>query len=403
MNTYTKLSLMALMALTVFFGCTKSNTETMENLTQRVFTLAQEQYVAMAETLAEDELPRTLNPDGTLVTSDYKWWCSGFYPGALWYIYEYTGDENIRALADRYTVMLEPLKNRTTDHDVGFQLNCSYGNALRLTGDEKYAEPMVTGAYSLATRFNPIVGCTRSWDFVRKGRDWKFPVIIDNMMNMELLLVVADMVKDDKLMEVANRHALTTLQNHFRDNFTTYHLVDYDPATGEVRSRQTVQGYADSSAWARGQAWALYGYTMMFRMTSNVKYLTCAENVARMLLKRLPADAVPYWDLDAPDIPDAARDASAAAIMASAFVELSGLTLDTKLSRGCLKTAETQLRTLASPEYLANDGQNGHFLLRHCVGSLPDNSEVDVPLTYADYYFLEALLRYTHLNDSERQ
>lgn len=384
-------------------GCAAPE-EPMDKLIDRVFAGAVGQYTYLNSQLTGEEFPRTLNEDGSLRTSNYRWWGSGFYPGTLWYIYEYTHNDSMRLLADRYTRLLEPLKFRTDDHDVGFQLNCSFGNALRITGDTCYREPIVTGARSLATRFNPTVGCTRSWDFVRKGRDWKFPVIIDNMMNMELLLVAANLTGETRLMEIANRHASTTMKNHFRPDFTTFHLVDYDPETGAVRSRQTVQGYADSSAWARGQAWALYGFSMMFRMTNNMKYLDQAEKVASMLLDRLPDDGIPYWDFDDPKIPDTFRDASAGAIMASAFIELSQQTLDEKLAARCLAMAERQLRTLAGGEYLAPAGENHGFLLRHSVGALPDKSEVDVPLAYADYYFCEALLRYARLaNDRQQQ
>ena len=192
---------------------------------------------------------------------------------------------------------------------------------------------------------------------------------------------------------IATTHANTTIKNHFRDDYTTFHVVDYDPVTGAVRHRQTAQGYSDASAWARGQAWGLYGYTMMADKTGDPAYLAQAQAIAKMLISRLPADGVPYWDFDAPDIPNALRDASAGAIIASALVKLSKLTADAKLSKRFADQAELTLRTLASDDYLAPVGENGNFLIRHSVGNLPGNGEVDVPLSYADYYFLEALLR----------
>ena len=274
---------------------------------------------------------------------------------------------------------------------VGFQLNCSYGNGFRLTGNEDYKKVLYQGAQSLATRFSSVTGVTRSWDFLRRG--WKYPVIIDNMMNLELLMFASKTFDNDTLEYIARTHANTTLKNHFRKDYSSYHLVDYDPEDGHVRSRQTVQGYANESSWGRGQAWALYGYTMMFRMTGDEKYLEHAENIADMLLSRLPVDGIPYWDFDAPN-GNEYRDASAGAIMASAFVELSGFVTDEKARQNYLSIAEKQLRTLASPHYLAEPGTNCNFILKHSVGNLPENSEVDVPLSYADYYFLEALLRY---------
>ena len=386
-----------LVLLTAFLtGC--SGEETMPELTKRVFDIAEKQYIMMDTRLKDDTMPRSMDSEGNFIDSNLRWWCSGFYPGSLWYIYEYTGNGQVRALAEKNTEKLEVLKIKGTDHDLGFQMNCSFGNAYRITGDERYAEPIRTSAEVLAGRFSPVTGVIKSWDFVNKGRDWKYPVIIDNMMNLEHLYNAGSLFGLDTLKTIALTHANTTMANHFRPDYTSWHLVDYDPETGAVRSKETVQGFSDSSAWARGQAWALYGYTMMFRMSGYDCYLSQAENIADMLLKRLPEDGIPYWDFDSDMIPDDYRDASAAAIMASAFIELSTLCNSPKKA-AYLETAEKQLRTLASDEYLAQPGENCNFILRHSVGSLPGNSEVDVPLTYADYYFLEALLRYSRLSE----
>lgn len=384
-----------LVLLTAFLtGC--SGEETMPELTKRVFDIAEKQYIMMNTRLKDDTMPRSIDSEGNFIDSNLRWWCSGFFPGSLWYIYEYTGNEHIGALAEKNTEKLDVLKIKGTDHDLGFQMNCSFGNAYRITGDERYAEPIRTSAEVLAKRFSPVTGVIKSWDFVNKGRDWKYPVIIDNMMNLEHLYNAGNLFGLDTLKTIALTHANTTMANHFRPDYTSWHLVDYDPETGEVRNKETVQGFSDSSAWARGQAWALYGYTMMFRMSGYDCYLSQAENIADMLLERLPEDGIPYWDFDSDRIPDDYRDASAAAIMASAFIELSTLCNSPKKT-AYLETAEKQLRTLASDEYLAQPGENCNFILRHSVGSLPGNSEVDVPLTYADYYFLEALLRYSRL------
>ena len=380
-------------------GC--SHQETMPELTDRVFNVASAQYKSMDERLAPDSLPKTYYADGKISNSNIRWWGSGFYPGSLWYIYEYTGDETVKQLAEKNTLKLAPLQYKGTDHDLGFQMNCSFGNAYRLTGDAKYLEPLERSARILAKRYSPVTGVIRSWDFVRKGRDWKYPVIIDNMMNLELLNYAGELFGNDSLKEVAINHANTTMCNHFRPDFTTYHLVDYDPEDGHVRSRETVQGFSDDSAWARGQAWALYGYTMMFRYSGLECYLNQAENIAEMLLGRLPDDGIPYWDFDSDQIPNDLKDASAAAIMASAFVDLSSLTNKSENRDKYLAMAEKQLRTLASDEYLAAVGENGNFILKHSVGSRPDNSEIDVPLTYADYYFLEALLKYKKTCDTQ--
>lgn len=379
----------------ILSGC--SAKDTLIDAADKVFNLAKTQYALMDSALSEGEYPRTTGQDGSLRTSDMGWWCSGFYPGSLWYIYEYTGDKAILEMAWKHTLPLKGLLDRHTDHDIGFQINCSFGNALRLTGDSAAVMPTyVAAAQKLAARLNPATGVTRSWDWVRK--DWRYPVIIDNMMNLELLTNAARICNSDSLASIAVSHASTTMKNHFRKDYTTWHLVDYDPATGIVISKETVQGYSDDSAWARGQAWALYGYTMMYRETGIEDFFEQAVKVADMLLDKLPEDGIPYWDFNAPegfsssDCPPV-RDASAGAIMASAFIELSTFTGKEEY----LEMARTQLLTLGSDEYLAKPGENGFFILKHSVGSYPEGRDIDVAISYADYYFLEALVRYSRL------
>ena len=358
----------------------------MNELADRVFALAAQQCELMAQGLDSLHTPRSYDGE-KLITARPRWWCSGFFPGTLWLVYEYTGEEKFRTLAERETAKVEPRKLVTNNHDVGFQINCSFGNQYRITGDAHAREVMHTAARSLACGFNPAVGCIRSW----YGPKWQFPVIIDNLMNLELLLSVAATENEPALADVAVCHANTTMKNHYRPDFTTYHLVDYNPDDGSIIRKQTVQGYADDSAWARGQAWSLYGLTMIYRFTRDAAYLDRAVAVADMLLSRLPKDGIPYWDFDSPKIPNDYKDASAAAVMASAFVELAAYVKD---GSAYLKMAERQLRTLSSDEYIAEPGTNGGFILKHSVGNLPGNSEVDVPLSYADYYFLEALSKY---------
>lgn len=388
------LILISLVAVAAVSCCRQ---ESMEKLTERVFERAAAQLVILDKNLDSAALaapgvpiyPRAINPDGSLWTSHYKWWCSGFYPGSLWYAYEYTGNEQLKELALKYQAGLEPLRHRKDDHDIGFQLMCSYGNCLRITGDQECVPVILDGAASLASRFDPEVGCTRSWNFGK----WAFPVIIDNMMNMELLLKAAELGGDDSLKTVALAHARTTMKNHFRDDYSCFHLVNYDPETGEVIGKQTVQGYSDDSAWSRGQAWALYGYTMLYRFAKEQDLLDHAVAITEYLLPRLPEDGIPYWDYDSPKIPDDVRDASAAAIMASGLIELSSY-VDAEKAERYMAVAEKMLRTLASEEYLAEEGEQYGYILRHSTGNMNKDSEVDVPLTYADYYFLEALMRY---------
>ena len=355
------------------------------------FRFAAAQYDFMLNQLTgETNQPRTFEA-GKRKTVGPRDWTSGFFPGSLWYLYDYTGDPKWQAAATGYTKRLAGVQDFRGTHDLGFMIFCSYGNAQRLAPDPAYRAVIIQGARTLALRFNPQVGLIRSWDFGA----WKYPVIIDNMMNLEMLTWAAREAQEPRLREIALSHADKTLANHFRADASSYHVVDYDPVTGAARGKQTHQGFADSSAWARGQAWGLYGYTMMFRETGDPNYLTQAKRIAQFIMKhpRLPADKIPYWDFDAPDIPDAPRDASAGAIMASALIELAGL-VDPETGRQYRGFAGQQLLALSSPAYLAKFGENGGFLLLHSVGHKPKNSEVDVPLNYADYYFLEALLRY---------
>ena len=384
----TIICLAAVLALAV--SCAEPQKESMNQLIDRVFAVAAEQSEIMAASLAEDQTPKTFE-EGKLVTASYDWWCSGFFPGVLWYIYEYNGNDQFKELAIKETAKVEPVKYITDHHDVGFMINCSYGHQYRLTGDEHALEVLRTAAQSLTGAFTEEVGCIKSWPFVKDGFSWVYPVIIDNMMNLELLMSIANMDNSEWLRHVAVSHADVTMKNHFRDDYTTWHLVDYVPGVGDVNKKITVQGLADSSAWARGQAWALYGYTMMYQQTGDKKYLIQAQNIGDMIEGYLPEDGVPYWDFNDQKIPDTYRDASAAAVMASAYIALDAVAENGK---NYLAIAEKQLRTLASDEYLAAPGEIGGFILKHSVGNLPEDAEVDVPLTYADYYFIEALMRY---------
>ncbi len=353
------------------------------------------QYTLLMQNLPEGKFPRTWFPEtGEYEFSDSGWWCSGFYPGTLLHLYEETKDRELLEEAQRMLKILEKEKDNTSTHDLGFMMYCSFGLANRIDPNPRYRNILLTSAKSLATRFNAQVGCIKSWD--SKPED--FLVIIDNMMNLELLFWAARVADDSSFFDMAVTHANTTLANHFRPDNSSFHVLNYDAKTGAVKEKKTAQGAADDSAWARGQAWGFYGYTVMYRETRQEQYLNQARKIAQFLLSHpnLPADKIPYWDFNAPEIPNALRDASAAAIMASALLELSEYVPATE-STEYLQAAETILKTLSSPEYKAAKGTNGGFLLQHGVGHKPANSEVDVPLTYADYYFVEAMRRYKKL------
>ncbi|TCC88803.1 glucuronyl hydrolase [Pedobacter frigiditerrae] len=349
---------------------------------------AEAQYKGMLFTHKDlSKFPQSISTDGNARDMPSEWWCSGFFGGSLWYLYEYTKDDYWRKAAHKWTMAVEKEKANTSTHDLGFMLYCPFGNGYRLTKNPIYKNIMLQGAQSLATRFNPRYGVIKSWD---GWKEYDYPVIIDNMMNLEFLFWAAKTSGDKKLYDLSVVHADNTLRNHFRDDYSSYHVVCYGEA-GKVLAKKTHQGLADSSAWSRGQGWALYGYTVMYRETKNKKYLELAENVAKFVLNHpnLPKDKIPYWDFNAPG---EERDASAAAVIASGLLELSQYSnLNSKLY---FNTAKMMLTSLASPTYKAKIGTNRSFILKHSVGSKPHQSEVNVPLVYADYYYLEALLRY---------
>lgn len=360
---------------------------------------ATSQSILLAEALKDkkDALPRTFEK-GRLQTIRYDHWVSGFFPGVLWLLYENNNYEKLRQYAEMYTDRVEPAKRLTNTHDLGFMLFCSFGQGYRLTGNKHYLDVISEGTQSLLTRWNDKLGVIKSWD---SGSTWQYPVIIDNMMNLEMLCFMTRETGDRSYERIAERHADTTMKNHFREDYSTFHVVSYDTITGQPHAKNTHQGYADGSSWSRGQAWGLYGYTMMYRETRNPKYLKQAQEIGKFLMNhpRLPKDKVPYWDYDAPDIPNAKRDASAAAVMASALIELSQLD-PSELAPQWLALAEQQLRTLSSPAYLAEEGQQGGFIIKHGVGHHPAGNEIDVPLTYGDYYYVEALMRMKKLLES---
>ena len=365
----------------------------MKTMIDEDLKFAANQYKVLMKQVPPTLMPRSYNAaKKELVTSDTKWWCSGFYPGTLWMIYDATKDETIKEEAVKRLGILESTKYYTGNHDLGFMMYCSFGTAYAITKDPAYKEVVFTAAKSLTTRYRPSIQSIQSWD---SSSNFKCPVIIDNMMNLELLEWVSQNGGDAKYAEVAVNHANSTLKNHFRADNSSYHVLDYDLKSGTVSRKVTHQGYADESAWARGQSWGLYGFVVMYRFTKDVKYLDQAKKIAAYLLHHpnLPKDKIPYWDFNAPDIPNAKRDASAGSIMASALLELAQYTKG-KEAKEYVETAETILQSLSSPVYRAQLGTNGGFLLEHSVGHLPGNSEIDVPLTYADYYFIEALIRY---------
>lgn len=368
---------------------------------KKAFKQADQQTLLMLKeiekTKASAKKPNLVTPR-TLEKGDLKMvasgdWTSGFFPGELWFLYEYTGKQIWMDQAKAFTKTIEQEQFNGKTHDMGFKVYCSVGTGYRITKDAHYRDVIIQSAKTLATRFNPKTGVILSWDHSRDK--WVNPVIIDNMMNLELLFEATVLTGDSSYHKIAVSHANTTMKNHFRPDYSSYHVVDYDPNTGAVLKKETHQGYSHESAWSRGQAWALYGYTTCYRFTKDPAYLKQAEHIAAFMLnhKNMPADLVPYYDFDAPNIPNEPRDVSAAAVTASALYELAGYSANKKTY---FQKADKMLNSMAT-KYASPVGENKGFILVSSTGSKPSNSEVDVPLSYADYYYLEALLRYKNL------
>lgn len=355
------------------------------------------QYSLMLQQIGREgkvRIPKTIDKLGRMVYIPIDDWCSGFFPGSLCYLYQLTNDKSWLLQSKRFTEALDSIQYLTWHHDVGFMIGSSYLNIYRLSPNKAYKKVIIQTAKSLCTRFRKKAGVIQSWNVDRgwqSKRGWTCPVIIDNMMNLELLFEATRLSGDSTYWKVAVSHANKTLENQFRKDGSCYHVVDYDPNNGAVLHRQTAQGYADNSAWARGQAWAVYGYTVCYRYTHDRKYLDQAVKTLNFVMQNpnLPEDLIPYWDFDAPNIPNEPRDVSSAACIASALYEMNNYLPD----NGYTSLADRIIRSLSSPEYRAPLGKNGCFLLMHSVGSIPHNNEIDVPLNYADYYFLEALTR----------
>ncbi|MFR9521582.1 MAG: glycoside hydrolase family 88 protein [Rikenellaceae bacterium] len=338
--------------------------------------------------------PRNIAPGATswnLVKVQKEEWCAGFWPGVLWYNYEYTQDEQDLRNAQIYTEGLYDIAMAPAyDHDLGFLIYCSYGNGYRLTKNEAYKDVILTSAENLSKLFNPNAGTILSWprEIDKFGGH---NTIIDNMINLEMLFWAEENGGSKTLRDIAISHADRTMETLFRPDGTSYHVAVFNPVSGEHIRSCTHQGYADDTMWARGQTWGIYGFTMCYRFTQDPKYLAFAEKLAAVFLKDLPQDMVPYWDYNDPTIPNAYRDTSAAAVAASALLELSTYVP----GKGYLETAKEILTSLDA-NYRNNDAPA--FLL-HSTGNYPAGSEIDYSIIYADYYYYEALLRLKRLEE----
>lgn len=392
--------LIAFTSFVLFFGCIRRPSDDLQALVGHMES--QIDYAIKSIRPIRTEclaFPRTVENGGVKLVSRQDW-TSGFFPGNLWMMYELSGNNRWRKEALQYTLLIEPEKWNGTTHDLGFKMYSSFGKALKYTNNPAFREILIQSARTLSTRFSPIVGCIQSWD--HNTNEWKFPVNINNMMNLELLLWAAKETGNDNFKVVAIQHAKTTAKHHFRSDNSTYQLIDFDPETGEVENRLAYQGYSPESCWARGQAWALYGFTVMYRETGIAEFLTQAEKIAQYIMAQpgISEGEIPYWDFNAPDIPNEPYDASAGAIISAALFELSEFSGSNQ--EAYFKVAERLLTTLSTPEFLAAVGENRGFLLKHSTGSKPHQSEVDVPIVYADYYFLESIIKYKNMQQPNR-
>jgi len=307
-------------------------------------------------------------------------WTSGFFAGSLWYMYQLTGDDKWRSYAADWTEDLEPMSLGASDHDTGFRIFTSFGNGYLLTDNLSYARTSLRGAQTLATRFDAGIGAIKSWDWIGN-----FPVIIDNLLNLEILFWAAAETGSSELYNIALKHAETSLEHHMRDDGSTYHIVDFDD-DGNVNWKDTRQGYGPESVWARGQAWAIYGFTMIYRYTGDQRFLNAAEKASAWFIDNLPGDYVPVYDFLEPVVSVQTKDASAAAIAASGFLELyqlSGRNL-------YINTAEKILQSLSTEEYSTLFESQNSILKRSTL----HRGKGRLGTSYADYYYLEAIVRY---------
>jgi rhamnogalacturonyl hydrolase YesR len=334
-------------------------------------------------------IPRSVNiSNGVFKKVKSKDWTSGFYVGNLWQLYTLTADSKYKESAIKWMPLVEKEKFNGGTHDMGFKIYCSFGKGYQINQSEAYKKVIIKSAQTLCSRFNKKIASLKSWD---NRERWEFPVIIDNMMNLELLFEASKLTGDDSYKKIAIQHANTTLKNHFRTDNSCYHVVGYDTISGKVKTKNTHQGYSDDSSWARGQAWAVYGFTMSYRYTKDKNYLKQAEATAQFFInhKNMPEDGIPYWDFNAPTIPNTTRDASAAAIMASALIELYTITKKDVY----FDYSNKVINSLSSSKYLLDESVNAPFILDHSTGDWSKKAELDEPIIYADYYFLEAIIR----------
>ncbi|TKG95751.1 glucuronyl hydrolase [Puteibacter caeruleilacunae] len=413
MKPYNRLQLIILICSIFLIGCNSSNSK----IYQKTAKIANIQYGKLIEKEGgNNKMPRTLDRDGTIKTYGIHSWASGFLPGNFWYLYELTQDDFWKDQAIIWTQKLNGIQHNINSHAIGFQTISSFYNANRLLKNDIYTTEIIKAADGLLHRYNNTVGCIKSWNYSRgleRGQEWFYPVVIDNMATLELLFVASKLTGQPKYKDIAIKHARTTMSNHYRDDYSSYHIIDYNAKTGNVLDKATYHGISTHSSWARGQAWGLYGFTLCYRETKDEKFLDFAEHIASFIMNHpnTPEDRVPYWDYnlgkegftptwpyDKNEYNKNYQDAASAAIIASALFELSTLSENSAQYYGY---ANQLIQTLSSSKYMASKSEDNYFLLKHSVGNFPRHDAIDLPTSYADYYFLEALCRKRKIDKGE--
>ncbi len=330
---------------------------------------------------------------GTYVLEEAHWWTAGFWPGLLWLLYSGSGEDAFRQVAEQCEQGLDPVLQQyyRLDHDMGFMWTLSSVARYKLLGSEDSKRRALIAANLLAARFNLQGRYIRAWNPWREGEDNAGVAIIDCVMNMPLLFWAATVTGDPRFRHVAEAHMETVLQHFLRPDGSVYHIVRFDPHTGEPEEKLAGQGYAAESAWSRGTAWALYGLTLCYHHTAQTEYLEAAKRTAHFFLAQLPDDHVPHWDFRLPEHVDQHRDSSAGACAASGL-----LLLAEKVPATAAKPyRDAAIRILKSlyTHYGAWDNPDEEGLILHGTGHYPEIKNIDVPLIYGDYFFVEGLAR----------
>jgi len=357
-----------------------------------IFTYAQKQLARSVELVGDaDKYPFYAKDDGTWETMDSSWWSSGFFAGCLWLMYENTGDDIWKQHAEKWTTSMEKEQYVKADADIGYRIINSYGNAYRVTGDESYRKVLIESAKSLASRYSSKIGLVKAYDMDQ----WKYPILIDHMMNVELMFIGTNVGGDPQWKEQAEQHGLNTIRTCIREDGSSVQVVDLDPNTGEVLSHDTLCGLSGDSAWSRGHGEGIYGMAIAYRETKNTAFVDAFKTLVDYYIANMPADYVPFWDFSDPNIPNTIRDSSAASMTADGLLEMCALLPDGPDKEKYFELAGNILESLCA-NYLTT-GTNRPGILDNASFQGPEVMGADTSLIFGDYNFLSALKKYKAL------